>query len=568
MDRSVTHSGPDAARVLTLDDLARELGLLRSRAARGTRSARVSLEAVAVLVGEPRSTIHAYIAGKRLPPAQILDRIVIALGTTPDEQREWAEAWYRVEAHRQAAHRVPGVGPARTPVPHQTPAAVGEFTGREEELTQLDEFLVHGRSGAIAAISGTAGIGKTALAVHWAQTRSQRFPDGQLYLDLHGFDSVPPMSAAHALARCLRALGVAHTAVPRETDERAALYRSLLSGRRMVIVLDNARDTEQLRPLLPGSPSCMVITTSRDSLTGLVIRHGARSIDLDVLPLGAATELLRNLIGSAPGHRELRQSDLAALAGECNQIPLALRIAAELAAGRAGTPLSELVQELAAGADELDLLEAGGDPRTALRAVFSWSYRSLPEPAARAFRTVGLHPGLDLTPTALAALTGSTVGEARRALALLARTHLLRSTGPGRYGTHSLLHSYATELAIATDSATERSAALARLVEHYLDTAAGAIELLSTSRVSDGVRAEAAGAWAVRFDDVNVARDWLDVERANLVVIAGAAADASGRTARLADFVAEFLDDDGGHHESHVVGLTSRLSARARLVGS
>jgi hypothetical protein len=430
----------------------------------------VSLEALAARLGEPRSTIHAYVAGRRLPPAQLLDRIVIALGTSAREQREWAEAWDRVEAHRWAVHRVPGVGPPRASVPHQMPSTVDTFTGRTGELHQLDELLGHAASGTIAAIRGTAGIGKTALAVHWAQARSDRFPDGQLYLDLRGFDPVQPMQPGHALARLLRALGVGAGAIARETDERAAQYRSLLSGRRMLIVLDNARETEQLRALLPGAGTCMLVTTSRDSLTGLVVRHGAHGIDLDALPLTDATALLRTLIRAGPtsGSRPLAQRDLVTLAERCERIPLALRIAAELATGHSATPLGALVDDLAAGHGELDLLEAGGDPRTALRSVFSWSYRSLPRRAARAFRLIGLHPDTELTPAAMAALIGTDLHEAAGLLAQLTQAHLTREERPGRYGMHSLLRAYAAELTIAVDGEAERRAALSRLSDHQL----------------------------------------------------------------------------------------------------
>jgi len=275
--------------VATLDDLVRELNLLRSRAARGTRSARISLEDLAARVDEPKSTIHAYLTGRRLAPAQLLDRMVIALGTTPAEQREWAEAWYRVCAHREATHRTCAPS-AVTAVPRQLPAAVAHFTGRLEALAELDRTFATG--GGIAALVGTAGVGTTALALHWAHARCDRYPDGQLYVDLRGFDAESPVPTGQVLARFLRALGVPAAELPRDCAERAVLCRSLLAGRRLLMLLDNARDSEQVRELLPDTTSCAVLVTSRQSLTGLVARHGACRIEVPPLAPDEAVQLL------------------------------------------------------------------------------------------------------------------------------------------------------------------------------------------------------------------------------------------------------------------------------------
>jgi transcriptional regulator with XRE-family HTH domain len=496
MDVRIGDEGPDPTRVLTLDDLSRELNLLRARAARGTRTARVSLDDLARRMGEPKSSIHAYVTGKRLPPSEVLDRIVIALAATPREQREWAEAWYRVSAHRQAARRDGRDDALQPTVLHQLPPSVDTFVGRREQLLELDELTSAGRAGTIVAVCGTAGVGKTALALHWAQTRQSSFPDGQLHLDLCGCDAGRPMQPGHALARLLRALGLSNSQIAREIDERAAQFRSLLSGRRMLLVLDNARDTEHVRALLPGPPSCTLVT-SRDSLPGLVARHGAHRLDLDALPLAEATELLRLLI--AERHDEAAGAPavplLEALAERCARLPLALRIAADVARSRPAARLEELVDVLTSGERALDLLDAGDDPRTALRAVFSWSYQQLPAEAARAFRLVGLHSGVDLTPAALAALIGATVPEARRVLALLAQAHLMRQTGPSQYAMHTLLRSYAWELALATDSAREREEALDRLGEHYQRTANQPFAIPSPARRTESPEPHDATSW-------------------------------------------------------------------------
>ncbi|MGH3992524.1 MAG: NB-ARC domain-containing protein, partial [Pseudonocardiaceae bacterium] len=276
-------------------------------------------------------------------------------------------------------------------------------------------------------MSGTAGVGKTALAIRWAHHVRAEFPDGQLHVNLRGYDPDQPMAPGDALAGFLRALGMPGHNIPLELDERAAAYRSLLDGRRMLVVLDNAATVEQIRPLLPGARSCLVVVTSRDAMTGLVARHGARRLDLDLLPPEDAVALLRALIG----RRVDAEPDAAAtLAEQCARLPLALRVAAELATARPASSVTELVAELADEQRRLDLLDAGGDPRTAVSAVFSWSYQHLPADAARAFRILGLHPGPDVDPYATAALTDTSVERARSLLDLLTRAHLIQSTTP------------------------------------------------------------------------------------------------------------------------------------------
>lgn len=522
MDSQGSASGPDPARITTLTDLARELGLLRSRAARGTRSARVSLEDLAGRMGEPRSTIHAYLTGRRLAPAEVLDRMVIALGASSPEQREWAEAWYRVTAHRDAAHRDTASHRVARPTPHQLPPAVDNFVGRDAELAELDRRFATVRGvpadqgehpGPIAVVTGTAGVGKTALAVHWAHACGAAFADGQLYLDLRGADPEPPVQPGHALAGFLRALGVAGSDIPRDLAERAALYRSLLSQRRMLVVLDNARDAEQVRSLLPGAPTCAVLVTSRDCLTGLVARHGAHRVELDVLPEPEAVGLLRALGGAS-----LAAEAAAALAGHCARLPLALRIAAELLAHR---PPADLVAEFTGRQSPLDLLEADEDARTSLRAVLSWSYARLPAAAAQAFRLLGLHPTGSVQAGGLAALTGTaTATEAQHLLDVLARAHLVRSGGAGRYRMHRLLHAYAAELAEALDTEPHRQLAVTRLLEYYLDAASQAVELAFPALRHQRPELAPVGPPPVRPADAAAARDWLDTEQAALLALA------------------------------------------------
>lgn len=570
----------------TLDDLVRELGLLRARAARGTRSARVSLDELASRVHEPKSTIHSYLTGRRLPPAQLLDRIVIALGSTPAELHEWAEAWYRVGAVRDAARRGLADNQARRSVAHQLPLPVDGFIGRTDQLAELDQALACSRPARIAVISGTAGVGKTALAVRWSHDSADRFPAGQLYLDLRGFDLAEPMQPEQALVRLLHALGGPIPDIPVEVDELAANYRSQLSGRRVLIVLDNARDAEQVRPLLPGTSSCAVLVTSRDSMAGLVARHGGHRIDLPLLPMADATELLRELIGdraaatsthppsASPAEvgpaQQVRpeagteQSALRALADRCARLPLALRIAAELATSRPGTSIGDLAEELSAGGHQLDLLEAGDDARSALRTVFSWSYRRLPPQVAAAFRLISVHSGVDLSPAAMAALMDSPILRAQRAIDTLARAHLVQETSPGRYGLHSLLRSYSDELAIATDADADRRAALTRLVDHYLSTAVDAIDLLSPETASVGSDPQRNRSRTRRFTDPAVAGAWLDAEYVNLAsaVQQSADGDVDQQVGEQAEIVVRHLE--GGAQLPAPRRVTRNVSAGAR----
>jgi transcriptional regulator with XRE-family HTH domain len=420
-------------------------------------------EALADLMGVERSTVVRWERGETAPLPFIRPKLARAL---------------RVSADRLGELLVAGAPPGPDPSgpesgsrPRQLPPTVAGFTGRAAELAALTKIL-DGASApetvVISAIGGTAGVGKTALAVQWAHQVAGRFPDGQLYVNLHGYDPDRPMPAADALAGFLRGLGVPGQDIPPGEDERAARYRSLLAGRKLLVVLDNAGSVEQVRPLLPGSPSCAVLVTSRDSLAGLVARHGATRLEVDLLPPADAASLLRALIGQRAKDDPGAAGTLAA---QCCRLPLALRVAAELAIARPGVPLADLAAELADQQRRLDLLDAGGDSRTAVRAVFSWSYRHLEDDSARAFRLAGLHPGPDFDPYAVAALTGTKLEQARTALDALARAHLIHPAGRGRHGMHDLLRAYARELADATDGEEEQNAALTRLFDYYLHTA-------------------------------------------------------------------------------------------------
>ncbi|MGW2888399.1 AfsR/SARP family transcriptional regulator [Streptomyces griseoruber] len=544
----------------------------------------VVVDALSVLVAEHPlveplavALMRALHAAGRAPEAlacytALRKRLAEELGTAPGaEARQAHQAILGGKAAGGAAHRPPpatgtatGTGRAGSR-PAQLPMEAAGFTGRDEELARLDKILVAApeRPAAVvvSAVSGTAGVGKTALAVHWAHRVRDRFPDGQLYVNLRGYDPEQPLTAADALVRFLTALGVPGQDVPLEPDDRAARYRSEIADRRMLIVLDNAATVEQVRPLLPGTGTCAVLVTSRDSLAGLVAREGAHRLDLDLLPADAARALLRRLVGP---RAEAEPDAVDALAAQCARLPLALRVAAELAAARPATPLADLVAELTDQQRRLDLLDADGDPRAAVTAVFSWSLRQLPADAARAFRLLGLHPGPDLDAHAAAALTDSETADARRALDVLARAHLVQRVDGSRYGMHDLLRAYATRLATAEDTPRAREAALDRLFDHYLATAAAAMTCLHPAEAH--LRPPAPEAATPDLSDPDAARAWLNAERATLTAMSAHTATHGRPTHAIRLSLTLYRHLITGRHTD---GLTIHGHARdaARLIG-
>ena len=461
-----------------------------------------------------------------------------------------AEDWTRPRASATAGVLRPpvpsGSGAKRQDVPRQLPAPVRGFTGRAAELDQLSQLLddASGETlgmALISAIDGTAGVGKTALAVHWAHQVAARFPDGQLYVNLRGYDRGQPTPPTDALAGFLRSLGVHDQDIPPEEDDRAARYRSLLAGKRMLVVLDNARSADQVRPLLPGTPTCAVVVTSRDALAGLVARDGATRLDLDVLPLEDAVALLRRLIGA----RVDAEPDKAAeLADHCCRLPLALRVAAERAVSRPDVPLAGLVGELADLRTRLDRLAAGGDPRAQVRNVFSWSYRHLDPDDARTFRLLGLHPGPHITSPAAASAAGVALPAARRCLRELTHASLLAEHLPGRFGFHDLLRAYAADQARATEDQQARLESTGRILDHYLHTAADAALLINPARDRITVHPHRPGVTPEHLADHQQAMDWMQAEY-QVLLAATTLADSSGfdvHAWQIPWTMADFLD--------------------------
>ena len=445
----------------------------------------------------------------------------------------------------------PAADGSMAPAPHELPAGVGQFTGRTAELAALTELLDRRRSTVvISAIGGTAGVGKTALAVHWCHQVAGQF-DGQLYVNLRGYDPGQPLPAADALAGFLRALGVPGRAIPADEGERSARYRSLLAGRRMLVLLDNAGSADQVRPLLPGTPGCAVLVTSRDALAGLVARDGAARLDLDLLSLADAVALLRALIGERASTDLRATADLARL---CCRLPLALRVAAELATTRPDASIAALAAELEDQQQRLDLLDAGGDSYAAVRTVFSWSYRQLDGATARTFRLAGLHPGPQVDPYAVAALTDTGPETATRLLADLQRTHLTQLVGPGRYTSHDLLRAYARDLSNERDSPPAQHAALTRLFDYYLHAASTAMDTLFPQSRRQVPRVPGASA-VPSMDGETDARAWLDNERPNLVavVVYGDRHGWPGHATALATTLHRYLMTGSHLTEAHTI---------------
>jgi DNA-binding SARP family transcriptional activator len=413
-------------------------------------------------------------------------------------------------------------------VPRQLPAATRHFTGRAEELKTLAGLAAEAAGTAetnhtpvIAVIEGTAGIGKTTLALRFAHEIAGQFPDGQLYVNLRGFDPAgPPMPTAEAIMLFLEALALPATRIPAGLAGQGALYRSLLAGKRMLVLLDNARDVDQVRPLIPASPGCMVIVTSRSELTGLVAAEGAFPLTLDVLTDAEAAELLTRHLG--PQRVDGDQRAVEELIGLCARLPLALSIAAARTATRPQLSLSSLAAELRDARKRLDALDAGHAAAN-VRAVLSWSYQQLDAPAARLFRLLGLRTGPDISAAAVASLAGLPLDEARRRLAELTRAHLLAEDAAGRFSSHDLLRAYAADLTQSADSAACQRAATGRLLDHYLHTAYPASLKLHPTRRGVTLAALLPGVQPEQIADAGQALAWFEAENRALIAATGQA---------------------------------------------
>jgi tetratricopeptide (TPR) repeat protein/transcriptional regulator with XRE-family HTH domain len=533
----------------TSSTVARRQRLVQRRKALG-----LTQEALAELVAVGRSTVVRWERGESEPLPSIRHKLARALKVSTD----LLESLLTADAQQ-----------GDNAAPRQLPAAVADFTGRAAELQRLTQVLdaaAASRPGTviISAIGGMAGVGKTALALYWAHQMAGRFPDGQLYVNLRGFDSSgTPVTASEAIRGFLDALGVAPERVPASLEAQASLYRSLLADRRMLIVLDNACDEQQVRLLRPAAAGTLVLVTSRSQLTGLAAADGARLLSLDVLAHGEATELLAARIGSARAAAEPRAvSEIASLSA-C--LPLAVAIAAARAVTRPSLALAALADELRAASGRLDALDAG-DPTASVRAVFSWSVRHLSREAARMFRLLGIHPGPDISGAAAAGLAGCDPAEARRALGELARAHLITERIDGRYGLHDLLRAYAAEQGRDADSGRERDAAIGRMLDHYLQTAACAALLLNPSHEPVVLATPSPDAAPEQPADHQQALAWFEGEHQVLLAAVTLAAQSGfGVHAwQLAWALVPFLQTRG-HWQEWAATQRIALSAATRL---
>jgi DNA-binding SARP family transcriptional activator/tetratricopeptide (TPR) repeat protein len=538
-------------------DLTAELGALTARHP-WRESLWVRLLAALGRAGRHAEALEAY--------DTIRARIAAELGVDPSPNLRQAHA-------DLVAGRAPGVvhdaGPPAPPLttPRQLPAKIDRFAGRGDVLAELNSLLADSQrasSAPIHLVTGAAGIGKTTLAVRWAHHVADRFPDGQLHVDLCGFGPAEEAAdPADVLRDFLDAFNVPPGRVPATVNAQAGLFRSLLVGKRVLILLDNARDADQVRPLLPSSPDCLTLVTSRNDLAGLVVGEGAHSTRLDVLSPEEARTLLAARLGRERVTIEPRAVE--AITSACGYLPLALAIVAARATLNPSLSLAALAGELQDSRDALSALDTG-DYVTNVRAVFSWSHRAVAPEAARLFRLLGLHPGPELSVAAAASLAGIPRSQARTLLVQLQRTNLVNRCGVDRYRIHDLLRTYAREQATQTHPESERHDAVHRVVDHYLYTAFVADRRLDPSRAPITSDPPLDGVTEEDLPDQHHALAWLTTERPVLLAAAKVAADHGLDTQvwQLAWALTTFFDRQGHWHD-WATTQRAALAAAARL---
>lgn len=541
METEETRVMPDSTRVRTQDDLVEVLAWFTRRweetvdPRTGRIRGKLTQAALAKAMNVSPQSLSAFKKGSRRLPLDAFHDALRALGASNAEIRRWLDGWRRVFER-----------PTRTsPVPHQLPLVVSEFVGRTDHLERLDELLTARGTVPVAVITGTAGVGKTALALFWAHRVRDRFPDGDLYVNLRGFDDdARPLTPADVLGGLLRDLGVPADEIRAQTEDRARQFRTVTAGKQLLMLLDNAVSAAQVRPLLPGTHGCTVLVTSRNELTDLVAVVGARSHPLDTLPAADSVSLLRTMVG---GRADREAQVLTWLARLCCHLPLALRIAGARVA-RSPLPITAAVHRL--HRDQLDFFD--DTHSITVRAVFSWSYRLLSAEQATVFRLLGMHQGPDLSTEAVAALACLPVDQAGQVLRHLASAHLVEPHHEGgRWRMHDLLRVYAAEQC----TVEERRAALARLVSWYL----------AHAKAADGLLAPGDGAASEIFTDREQAERWFQAERSNLMASIRSALGCGFRDAfrELSDSLAEFLDLRTQWSEWETIAEDALAEARA-----
>jgi DNA-binding SARP family transcriptional activator/predicted negative regulator of RcsB-dependent stress response len=473
------------------------------------------------------------------------DLLAEQLGIDPgDELRRVHQQVLSASPDLDVTAPIPSLAKRDRMIPSQLPADIGDFVGREQAVSLIDALLRTAQGVPVVTLAGPPGVGKTALAVHTAHKMRPYFPDGQLYVNLRGYAPGPPLSAVDVLPRFLRAQGVAPESVPLDQDEQEAMFRSRLTDQQVLLVLDNAANAEQIRPLLPGSPGCAVLVTSRDTLRGLAVSHAASNVRLDVLDEDEARALLSGMLGE-----ELVEGQLTAaaeLAQLCAHLPLALRIAAANLLSRPEITIASYVEELRAG-NRLAALTVEGDERAAVHAAFDLSYAALKPELAQLFRLLSLAPGTDITPDIAAALGALTTQDARRRLDRLATANLVDNHAPGRYQFHDLLRDYAAERLAFEDDPAESKLAFRRLLDWGIRSVDNATEALKNTLLRLPRTEELAGVTPRTFVAPDEALAWLDAERATLVamVVHGADRDPSSDCWQLADALRRYFYTQG-----------------------
>jgi tetratricopeptide (TPR) repeat protein len=556
--------------VRTKQDVGSVLRTLRRRQARECGGRELTCRELAAKTGWSHAIIGKYFAGAVLPPTDRFDVLTGILGAAGAEQGALATARDRVDDRRHGELVQAGQSQAVAEllaVPRQLPASARHFIGRKTELAVLAELAGQATAGGpveVAVISGTAGVGKTALVLHWAHQVAGQFADGQLHVNLRGFAPAGvPVTPVEAVRGFLDALGVPSGRIPPGADAQAALYRSLVADKRMLIVLDNARDEQQVRPLLPASPASLVLVTSRNQLAGLAAADGARLVSLDLLAHDEAVQLLSARLGDRRAGAE--PAAVGEIADLCACLPLALAVAAARAATRPRFPLAQLAAELRCAAGRLDALDAG-DRAVSVAAVFSWSYRQLSPASARLFRLLGLHPGPDISVPAAASLAAVDEPHARRLLRELTRDCLITEHVPGRYALHDLLRAYAADRAMECDPGPDRDAAVDRVLDHYLHTAVHSSILLQLKIEPLALAPPRAGTCPERPADPREALAWFEAEHQVLLAAVTLAAEIATDSLawQLPCAIREHLWRRGYAHE-RVTIMGAALAAATRL---